>query len=128
MNSGETPRPEVTEEDIDGLQEKLAALANTLPPGEQGALRQLLALAGCGKEAIDQSDVQGFGSGSFIGHGNFTALPASPIFLHSVLRVGAACGAGTCAGKCKGPGHLQLGNLGATQLHGIGSTPMPWSR
>lgn len=120
MDSSETPRPEVTEEDIDELQEKLATLANTLSPGEQGALRQLLALAGRGKEAVDQNDVQG--------HGNFTALSASPIFLRSVLRVGAACGAGTCAGRCKGPGHLQPGNLNASQLRTIGTTPLPWSR
>ena len=117
MDSSETLRPEVTEEDIDGLQEKLVELANTLPPGEQGALRQLLALAGRGKEAIDQNDVQG--------HGNFTALPASPIFLQSVLRVGSACGAGTCK---HGPPQRQGANLSASQLGPIGTTPLPWGR
>ncbi len=116
MDSSETLRPEVTEEDIDGLQEKLAELANMLPAGEQGALRQLLALAGRGKEAIDQNDVQG--------HGNYAALSGSPIFLRSVLRVGALCGAGTCGSK-KAPGALQRGNLSTSQLR-IGTTPFPW--
>jgi hypothetical protein len=53
----------VTQEDIDGLEARLNALADTLAPGERGALARMLALAMLGESAEDEDGPRTAGAG-----------------------------------------------------------------
>ena len=101
MDAREPRQRQITEQDIQGLEDKLQSLAGTLPQGEQDALAQLLALAARGYEAMEQGEVQPFAQVSprSILQSRGGALSRNALNLRTVLRAGWACGAGT---SCKG--------------------------
>jgi hypothetical protein len=101
----ELPRP--TDADIEALENKLQQLRIELEPGERNAFSRLLALAATGNEAAKSQaadeDVQGYMSffDSFLLRSPTYRSSFNRVSLNSYRTVLAACGAGTCAAKCK---------------------------